>query len=801
MKIIHFRQLRLFKNDEIIPFRKKAPPDSKENLSWIKKVVSSPFFYITIFSLLLSFVISFFPARPLPQIKVGEIATKDITSPVEITVEDIQATEKRRSQAESTVPPVYFHNERIISSVQEKIKQMFALGRAAAARPTASTIKELQRQLSENLTIDLDDQTLDQLLKLKFPVELENLSSQIMASSLNKEIVLSRELMNHGEFEKGLLIIRGKEEKLLKAGEVIDMKEARQNLLSEVEALELPPRTKSILKSWLPVLLSPTISYDQAETEARKLKIRNSVESVFYTIKKGKVIIRKGDEVTSEHLRQIILINQKISHQPHWLFNFSGLAILYFILFYFIWLVIEPVSKAENKLSILTMMGLTLFLSFLVTKASLFLAEALSHSATPLMLEKEALIFAFPLQFGAFLITLATSAETAVVYCVINSLLTGYLLNGDYFLIIYILLGGVSVIYGLKYFFPQSRSTVLKTGLMVVAPFQVILVLIFHLIKQSFENLSILSTELVSSLIGGLLSAAIAYVLMPVFESIFGFLTPSKLYELSNSDLPVFRRLALEAPGTYHHSLIVATLAEKAAEVIKADSVLVRAAGLYHDLGKLKRPEYFSENQIPGYDIHRELTPSLSTLVIVNHVREGVEMARKVRLPRRIIDIISQHHGTSIVRYFYHKAKERYDPELHKIEVEDFRYPGPLPRSKEAGLIMLADSVEAAARSLKSPTRENLKRVITEIFNTQLQDGQLDECGFSLKELRVIANSYLTTLYAIYHPRPTYPGFDFEKKTDKTEKTDKTDKKEEVKKDNGHNNKQPEEKSGPQEKN
>ena len=797
MKIIQFRQLRLFKSDEIIPFRKKTPPGPKEKLSWLKKTVSSPFFYIAIFSLLLSFVISFFPARPLPLPRVGEIAAKDITSPLELTIEDVQATEKRRSQAEGLVPPVYFYNQRIISSVQEKIRQMFALGRAAAAGQAPGTVQNLQASLSENLAIDLDQQALDQLLKLKFPVELENLSTQIMASILNQEIVLSRELMNHGELETGLLVIKGQEERLLKAGEIIDLKEARQQLLSEIEALELPARTKLILQSWLPAFLSPTISYDQTETEARKLKIRNSVEPVFYTIKKGKVIIRKGDEVTSESLKQIMLINQEISQRPNWLFNFSGLAILYFIFFYFIWLVIQTASRAEKKLSILVMMGLTLFLSFLATKASLFLAEALSTSAALVTLEKEALVFAYPLQFGAFLITLAASAETAVVYCVINSLLTGYLLNGDYFLIIFILLGGVSIIYGLKYFFPQSRSSVLKTGLMILAPFQIILVLIFHLIKQSFENLSFLGTEIVSALVGGLLSAAIAYVLMPVFESIFGFLTPSKLFELSNSDLPIFRRLALEAPGTYHHSLIVATLAEKAAEIIKADSVLVRAGGLYHDLGKLKRPEYFSENQTPGYDIHRELTPSLSTLVIINHVRDGVEMARKLRLPRRIIDLIAQHHGTSVVRYFFHKAKEKYDPELHKIEAEDFRYPGPLPKSKEAGLILLADSVEAAARSLKSPTRENLKRVITEIFNAHLQDGQLDECGFSLEDLRVIANSYLTTLYAIYHPRPTYPGFDFEKKAEKTDK----DKKEEVKKNNGHNNKPAEEKTATSKKN
>jgi uncharacterized domain HDIG len=327
---------------------------------------------------------------------------------------------------------------------------------------------------------------------------------------------------------------------------------------------------------------------------------------------------------------------------------------------------------------------------------------------------------------------------------------------------------------------------------MVLAPFNVILILVFHLIKQSFSDLRVLGTELFSAILGGLLSAAVAFVLIPIFESLFSFLTPSKLHELTNSDLPIFRQLALEAPGTYHHSLIVATLAEKAAEEIKANSTLVKAGGLYHDIGKLKRPEYFSENQNPVSNIHRDLTPSLSTLVIINHVKDGVDLGKKLRLPKQIIELIAQHHGTAIVRYFYQKAKEKYDPELHKIEAEDFRYPGPTPRSKEAGLIMLADSVEAATRSLKSPTRENLKRVITEIFNTHLQDGQLDDCGFSLKELRIIANSFLSTLYAIYHPRPTYPGFEFEKKTEK---------KEEDKKNNGNNKKPIEEKSGTSKKN
>jgi putative nucleotidyltransferase with HDIG domain len=792
MKAIQFRKLRLFKSDEIFPLRRKAEGKAQEKSSLLRKLFQNPVLYIFLFAAIIAFFISYFPARPLPQIRVGEIATKDIVSPVEITIEDVEATERRKTLAESTIPPVYFYNQKISALTQEKIRQLFEAGRAWLDSAQTPSPKELQKSFSENLGLDLDEVTINSLTRLKFPQELEQLLIDVLNPILAREIILSRSLLIHGETEKGLLVVRGKEERLFKAAEVMELKEARQLLLSEINALELPVRTKNLLRTLAPIFLVPTINYDQPETEIRRLKARTQVEPVFYTIKKGKVIIRKGDEATPDTIRQINLINQKISSQPHWLINFFGLLVLFSIIFFFIWVFIDTVSKGENKVQLLQMMGLTLFLSFVAYKASLFIADSLGSSVTIFNLDKEALSFAIPFQLGTFLFAFLSSAEIAIIYCVINSLLAGYLLGGDYFLVIFALLSGIAVVVGLKFYFAHSRSSILKTGLMVLAPFNVILILVFHLIKQSFSDLRVLGTELFSAILGGLLSAAVAFVLIPIFESLFSFLTPSKLHELTNSDLPIFRQLALEAPGTYHHSLIVATLAEKAAEEIKANSTLVKAGGLYHDIGKLKRPEYFSENQNPVSNIHRDLTPSLSTLVIINHVKDGVDLGKKLRLPKQIIELIAQHHGTAIVRYFYQKAKEKYDPELHKIEAEDFRYPGPTPRSKEAGLIMLADSVEAATRSLKSPTRENLKRVITEIFNTHLQDGQLDDCGFSLKELRIIANSFLSTLYAIYHPRPTYPGFEFEKKTEK---------KEEDKKNNGNNKKPIEEKSGTSKKN
>jgi hypothetical protein len=184
---------------------------------------------------------------------------------------------------------------------------------------------------------------------------------------------------------------------------------------------------------------------------------------------------------------------------------------------------------------------------------------------------------------------------------------------------------------------------------------------------------------------------------------------------------------------------------------------------MYHDIGKIKRPEYFIENRARNADRHKTLKPSMSTLVIVNHVKEGVEQASRLKLPKKIKEIIAQHHGDSLIRYFFEKAKEEYDPEMHKIGEESYRYSGPKPKNKEAALVMLADSVEAASRSLKNPTETNLRHLINDIFNNYILDGQLDHCGLSIQELKIIADSFLHTLDTIYHPRVEYPGFDFER--------------------------------------
>ncbi len=272
------------------------------------------------------------------------------------------------------------------------------------------------------------------------------------------------------------------------------------------------------------------------------------------------------------------------------------------------------------------------------------------------------------------------------------------------------------------------------------------------------------------------------YPLILLFEKGFNITTDLTLIELSDTNLPVLRRLMNKAAGTFHHSLQVANLAEAAAGNIEANALLCRVGALYHDIGKLEHPEYFTENQLAGNE-HDTLKPRMSALVIKAHVSNGVKMAKEYKLPEMIIDFIKTHHGTSVIKYFYNKAKEQSDPEKNEIKKEDFRYDGPRPYSKETGIVMLADSVEAASRSLKSPNYQKLEQLVDKLIEARLNEGQLSRTPLTFRDLSVIKKTFLNILVGIYHSRVEYP----EDKEGKEKKADKGRKKEPEKQEKKNN--------------
>lgn len=295
----------------------------------------------------------------------------------------------------------------------------------------------------------------------------------------------------------------------------------------------------------------------------------------------------------------------------------------------------------------------------------------------------------------------------------------------------------------------RKRTTIINAGIAVGAVQALVLVLLHGMSLDA-------PLQYLFMLLNGFASGILVAGILPVFEFLFGTITNINLLELADFNHPVLNRLMLEAPGTYHHSLIVGNLSEAASKAVGANSLLARIGAYYHDIGKLPKPDYFSENQYLKDNVHETLAPNMSKLVIMNHVKEGVDLAKKYRLNARLVDFIRQHHGTSLVYFFYRKALEN-GQETAQVDEEVFRYPGPKPDTKETAIVLLADSVEAATRALKDPTPAKIEELVHKIINNKFIDGQLDECDLTLKDLERIAQVFIHILAGIYHSRVNYP--------------------------------------------
>ncbi len=786
-----FKQIKFFTSE------KPSAPGVKNNsnlrgktkaVSFGKNILRNPFIFLIVFVAILAYFIAYLPSQSLPEkLTKGEIATSDIIAPMDLTIVDDETTEKRKNDAVEAVFPVYRQDPNVTLNTEEKIREFFSSGRAMLAETVTQAKKNaFKTQMQEIFGLELSTTDLNTLIKADFGEALEESLINLIVKVSELGIIVSKNLFIHGEQEKGMVLIStSSTEKTIQTTEILDFKESKDRLTEEINQLEIPQSEKALLIRLSHFFIQANITYDRMTTEQRKEAAREGISTVFYTLKKGKVIVRKGDEISADVIKQIEIINQNLQAKPSWLTNFSGIFLLFALLILSAWYYMKSLVQENKAFKYFLMMGFILIISILLYKLSIFLVDTFSQSSNvSFFSHPESYYYALPYQFGTLLFVFLTSIPIALVFTVVSSLLVGYLFQSNFSLLIFSLIGGFAAIYGIKYYGKQNRISTFKAGFFIVAPVNFFVIITFHLIRERLGPVDIISSEVFMGIIGGLFSAALAFVFLPGFENLFDIATQSKLVELTNSDLPIFREMALEAPGSYHHSLIVASLAENAAEEIKLDPMVAKAGALYHDIGKIKRPEYFIENRGRTPDMHKDLKPSMSTLVIINHVKEGVDRAKKLRLPKKIRDIIEQHHGNSLVRYFFEKAKEEYDPEMQKIGEESYRYAGPKPETKEAALIMLADSAEAASRSLKSPTKTNLKRLITELFNNYIQDGQLDDCNFSLKELRMIGSSFMETLYTIYHHRVEYPGFDFEMKKKKSIKK--------INASNDRNSKQPE---------
>jgi putative nucleotidyltransferase with HDIG domain len=409
----------------------------------------------------------------------------------------------------------------------------------------------------------------------------------------------------------------------------------------------------------------------------------------------------------------------------------------------------------------LFLLASVILLSVAVTRYFLFLSHSV-HQALP-NVPVSALEYSVPVALGGLLLAVLFNSRLAFAGALAISILTSLLASAELRFFLHSFVGSLTAIFALVG--QKSRATLLRAGALVG------LANLYSIVAWSFLSgaTGSLGFDLLCGLINGLFVAILALGLLPLFEYLFQVATDFRLIELCNMNHPLLKQMILNAPGTYHHSMVVGTLAEAAGEAIGANTLLCRVGAYYHDIGKMRKPSYFVENQTDSKDLHGKLRPSLSSLVIVSHVKAGVELGRAYGLPTEVVEMIPQHHGTRLVTFFYDKAKKTQDPDMGEVQEEEFRYPGPKPQTKEAAILMLADAVEAASRTLTERTQGRFQGLVGNIVNTIFTDGQLNECELTLRELRLIEESFVRVLAGIYHHRVDYPGFDFEECTPRRE--------------------------------
>jgi putative nucleotidyltransferase with HDIG domain len=672
----------------------------------MQRVLIALAIYVSVLALVLSAVM---PERY--SLQAGDTAPVDIPAPRDIV--DTVATEKLKDQARASVNPTYTRDHSIPVEIRNSIERFF-----------------------------------DKVYEIR---DEEDLSLQEKLDKLKKE---SRLVLDDPDF--GTALSADREQLDMLRRDVLDVTDQIMSVGVTPDALERTRREAEDFFSKQQIgqplrdlgynicsrVIKPNMLPNLEETNKDIEAAVSRVEPVI--IRKGQNIVNKGETVTPS---QIELLNAsgvlKQGIIDYKLLAGYSLLILMLGLLTALYIRNFHAQIYYNKSSLLligTVVVLVLFLSLGANIISGYLA---------------------PVAAVSMLITMLLDAKVGFMVNVPVALLVALIADGNITVLFLSIIGGL--VGALITMVSHQRRDLLASGLLVGGS-NALVIICMGLIAGS-AVLEVLSQSL-WGLLNGVFAAIFTVGTLPAWENLFGIITPLKLLELSNPNQPLLKTLLMEAPGTYHHSIIVGNLAEHAAQKIGANPLLARVGAYYHDIGKIKRPYFFTENQIAMDNPHEKITPSLSTLIITSHVKDGVELAKQNKLPGVITDLIKQHHGDSVVSYFYHKAKQGENGS--KVNMDSFRYEGPRPQTKEAAIVMLADSVEAAVRSMTDHSPGKIEGMVRKIIKEKLESGQLEESDLTLKDLDIISDAFLDILGGIFHNRIEYPELEKDMKGGKS---------------------------------
>ncbi len=713
----------------------------------------------------------------IPDYKLGDIAQSTVRAPRDIQVPDTATTERKQRDARERILPVYDYESTLVKSSISRMHEVFVFLRAQERTQNYTKLAELLR---DNLNVSVDSAFLAAAVRMGFNEDLEQLLTQKLRKVMSQYIITDRNVL-FLLASKGLTVSNqetGREETLAVTS-VVDVRDVQEMLKRELSAdAKLGVREAGLYADFLIRFVAPTIFNNNSKTQARIRAAMINTEPVFYQIKKNKVIVRDGEEITPGILAQLQAIER--TEQSGLPIRYSiGILLLLGIFLISFQKYLSAHQYSDIKLrdkSLFLLCGIVLVGNLALVKLGLLIAASLSSAfASPPLSLVFAYQIAIPFAAGALLLTVLTDRDISTIYTFGFSLLVGVLTRGDFYLLFYSLAGGVAAAFSIKRYY--QRSALLRSVLKIWLA-NLLTVLTIYLLRESSFHWNEMAFLGACSFLSAALAVAAVSVTGPILEWAFNITTDIKLLELSNLDLPVLRQLALEAPGTYHHSIVMGTIAEAAAVKVGANPLFLRVSALYHDIGKIRKSEYYVENQREG-NKHDTLNPRMSALVIINHVKEGLEVAKMLRLPSDIVAMIPQHHGTRLITYFYKKAKDMENPEIEVVKEEDYRYPGPKPQSREGAILMLADATEAASRTLTDPSPARLKNMVDTIFRAIFEDGQLDESNLTMKDLNLIADAFVRKLESVFHHRIAYPGYEFnrdEKAKDSGESQDLSEK-------------------------
>lgn len=645
--------------------------------------------------------------------KIGDISPKTIVSPKDIEITDYKNTPEYtalKTKLESESDSIYSIDSKTTDAVINDLKTTFDL------------LDTYRMAYSQNHSVQVP-----MLLKFVSKSSLDRL--QTMPAAELSTIRVST--LDHAE-------------KLLSPGlRFVDPSRIRTNVLNSPSEEKFPKYRQEIIIEFLLHSIRPNLLPDPQKTEESLQKKLTELHQITI-VRQGQPIIYRGDRVTADHIKILTELNmygRKASLQAYFGIFLSAM-LLAGLIERFVSVFYPKISQRPKYFLLM------LFVAILLVVVARGLVEV---SVFDPRLSFQYLV---PISLASFILSVMVTPNISMLVGTIIAGLIAMMYGNDFSLFFYLFLSNCATTFLIYRKYKLSELTISGYWIGIV---NLVLVVVLGISANVHDPMWFVLNGILG-IANGLLSAMLALAVLPYFESLFNITTPQRLLEQSNLNHPLLKRLMVTAPGTYHHSLMVANLAEAAAEAIGADVVLSRIGAYFHDVGKIKRPNFFAENQFSGENPHHNLSAKMSKQIIVAHPKDGVELATKYRLPEVLKDFMMEHHGTSLVSFFYKQALQQQisEPDDEEITEESFRYPGPKPHFKESGILMLADSVEASVRSMDKPTMPKIEALVDQIFKDKIDDGQLSECPLSLKEIQIIRQTFLRILQGIYHHRVDY---------------------------------------------